>query len=206
MRFAFSFVLLSGLAATADDDTPVVIPKDPDPRFGVASRVKAYPQPTARRALESVIEACEKEDYAYLAAHLLDPGFVGRRVADRARQYEGKVEADLIKLRDYQYANPDLFPNERVPLDKVQFAALVQAKAAEQGFRQLVRDVQQKLRDDPEALRDMKKVLRDGTFVDDGGSVKAVHPTVKDKTLFLKKIGDRWFIENRQEDEVKKEP
>ena len=207
MRMAFALLLLSSLVAVADDDTPVIIPKDPEPRFGVTAKLKAYPQHTAKRTLESAIEACEKEEFSYLIAHLLDPAFVNQRITDRAKQFEAQVEIDLIKLRDFQYANPDRFPfPDRVPMDRGQFAAVANSKSRELAFKQLARDVGQKLLDDPEAIRDLKKILRDGTFTDEASGTKAVHPTVKDKALFFKKIGDRWFLENRQEDVAKKEP
>ncbi|HEV3439287.1 MAG TPA: hypothetical protein VG122_18110 [Gemmata sp.] len=205
MRIAFAVVLLSGFAVLAQEP-PQFISKDPEPRFGIPAKLKAYPQTTAKKALESAVEACEKSDYAYLIAHLLDPAFVERRITDRSKQFEASVELELARLRDYQYANPDRFPTDRLPLDKPGFLAAIVAKSRERAFKQLVRDVEQKMRDDPQSLRDMKKILRDGTFTDEGAGIKAVHPTVMDGALFFKKIGDRWFLENRQAEEPKKEP
>jgi hypothetical protein len=66
--------------------------------------------------------------------------------------------------------------------------------------------VEQKMRDDPQALKDMKKILRAGTFSDEGAGAKATNPAVKDSAIYFKKIGDRWYLENRQADETKKEP
>jgi hypothetical protein len=207
MRLAFTIILLSGFAALADDEPPFVIPKDPEPRFGVSAKLKVYPQKTAKKALESAVEACEKNDYSYLIAHLLDPAFVELRIADRSKQIEAPAELELARLRDYQYANPDRFsPADRLPLDKQKFLAAVIALSRERAFKQLRSDVELKLRDDPQALKDMKKILRDGTFTDEGGGAKAVHPTVPDRVLYFKKIGDRWFLENRQTEEPKKEP
>jgi hypothetical protein len=207
MRLAFALVLVSGIAALADDEVPVIIPKDPEPRFGVPAKLKVYPQTTAKKVLESAIEACDKGDYSYLLAHLLDPGFVELKLTDRARQMEATVEIELSRLRDYQYANPDRFaPQDRFPLDKKQFAAVIIERSRERAFKQLIRDVDQKLLDDPQALKDMKKILRAGTFAEEGAGIKATNPLVKDSALYFKKIGDRWFIENRQAEEVKKEP
>src|SRR5439155_13013153 len=56
---------------------------EPPPRFGVAPRLKSFPQNTAKAALQSAIEAVEGGQYAYLLAHLMDPQFVDARVADR---------------------------------------------------------------------------------------------------------------------------
>jgi hypothetical protein len=206
MRFTFALVLLSGLVALADDNTPIIV-KEPEPRFGVPAKVKTYPQSTAKKALESAIEACDKGDYAYLLAHLLDPGFVEIRVTDRAKQYEAPLEVEMTRLRDYQYANPDRFKIEdRLPLEKKEFQAALIGRSREKAFKQLVRDVEQKMRDDPQALKDMKKILRAGTFSDEGAGAKATNPAVKDSALYFKKIGDRWFLENRQADETRKEP
>jgi hypothetical protein len=207
MRLAFALVLLSGIGLLADDDTPPIIPKEPEPRFGVQAKIKVYPQTTAKKALASAIEACDKGDYAYLIAHLLDPGFVELRVTDRAKQFEAALEIELTRLRDYQYANPDRFKIEdRLPLEKREFQAVLLERGRDRAFKQLVRDVEQKLRDDPQALMDMKKILRAGTFTDEVAGAKATNPTVKDSAIYFKKIGQRWFLENRQADETKKEP
>lgn len=207
MRLAFALVLLSGLTALADDDTPPIIVKEPEPRFGVLAKLKVYPQSTPKKALGSVIDACDKGDFAYLLAHLLDPGFVELRLNERAKHFEATVEVELARLRDYQYSNLDRFPPEvRIPTDRKLFAAAVIEKSRERAFKQLLRDVDQKLRDDPLALNDMKKILRAGTFSDEGAGVKATNPVVKFSAIYFKKIGDRWFMENRQADDTKKEP
>ena len=64
----------------------------------------------------------------------------------------------------------------------------------------------EKLLNDPQSLKDLKKIMRDGTFADEPGGARASHPDVKDRALYLKKIGDRWFLENRQEDTPAKGP
>jgi hypothetical protein len=206
MRLAFALALLVGLSTLARAQEPAG--PNLDKRFGIPVKLKAYPQDTARKALASAVEAGEKPDVAYLVAHLLDPGFVEQRLADRAKQFEPAVELELTKLRDFQNANPDKFlPSDRLPNDRVQFKALVAERSRERAFKQLVADVGEKLRDDPESLKDMKKILRGGTFTDEpGGGAKAVHPEVKDRALFFKKIGERWFLENRHEDVPKKGP
>jgi hypothetical protein len=207
MRITFACILLSGLAVLADDDTPPIIIKEPEPRFGVQAKIKVYPQTTAKKALESAVEACDKGDYAYLIAHLLDPGFVELRITDRAKQYEAPLEVEMTRLRDFQYANPDRYKIEdRLPLEKKQFLTAIIERSRDKAFKQLVRDVEQKMRDDPQALKDMKKILRAGTFSDEGAGAKATNPVVKDSAIYFKKIGDRWYLENRQADETKKEP
>jgi hypothetical protein len=204
MRLAFSLALLLGLAAFAHTQQP---PAALEPRFGISPKLKVYPQETAKKALASAVEACDKPDIPYLLAHLLDPGFVELRLGDRAKQFEAAVELELANLRDFQNANPDKFrPEDRIPNDRVKFNEMILQRSRERAFKQLVRDVEQKLLDDPQSLKDMKKILRDGTFTDEPGGGKAVHPDVKDRALYFKKIGERWFLENRQEDTPKKGP
>lgn len=206
MRLVVSLVMVLGvvlLAHTQEPGSP-----ESAARYGFPLRLKAYPQDTAKKALASAIAACEKPDVGYLLAHLLDPGFVELRLGDRAKQFEAAVELELVKLRDFQNANPDKFPlEERIPTDRARFADLIVQRSRERAFKQLIRDVEQKLLEDPQSLKDMKKILRDGVFTDEpGGGAKAVHPEVKNRALYFKKIGDRWFLENRQEDVPKKLP
>lgn len=213
MRTAFAFATLLGTAALALSQERPKQPEEVPPRFGLPYRPKAYPQATPKQALESAIAATEKGDVNYLVAHLLDPTFVDARLADRGKLFERTVEAELIKLRDIQRKNPDNYPVDvQVPEQPAKFQARVEADARARAFAQLVRDVQAKLIDDPEVLKDLRKFNRQGTFPEAGATgdtVKVGLPDVKDRAVFLKKIGDRWYIENRQVEEKepgKKEP
>ena len=198
MRLVFALTLLSGTLALAQEPE---VPKDPDPRFGVAPKMKVYPQSTAKRALASAIASVQSGDTPYLVAHLMDPGFVDFRLADRAKQYEAEVEVALSRLRATQIRNPDKYPPaERLPTDRAKFAALIVEQSRERAFKQLVRDVNDKILDDPESFRDMRKLFSDGKFEDIETGAKVTHPAVKDRALYFRKVGDRWFLENRQED------
>jgi hypothetical protein len=198
MRLVFALTLLSGTVALTQEPE---VPKDPDPRFGVPVKLKVYPQTTAKKALGSAVEALARGETAYLVAHLLDPGFVDFRLADRAKQYEAEIEVSLARLRDMQIRNPDKYqPEDRLPTDRVKFAALIVQQSRDRAFKQLVRDVSDKILDDPESFKDMRKLLSDGTFADTETGAKVTHPAVKDRALYFRKIGDRWFLEDRQED------
>jgi hypothetical protein len=211
MRAAFAVVLSLGAAALIHaqppKDPPVaVIPKDAPPRYGVNPRAKAFPQDTPKAALKSALSAVEKADYSYLVAQLLDPKFVDAAVLNRAQGFVAAAEAELAQLRDFQRANPGKIAQEaRVPLDPDGFRALAAARARDRGFKQLLRDIEQKLTDDPQVLRDFRRIAREGSFADADPTASATHPEIKGKTLYFKKIGDRWFLENRQAEE-KKEP
>jgi hypothetical protein len=205
MRLVFALTLLSGTVALAQD--PVA--KEPEPRFGVAPKLKVYPQSTPKQALKSALTAIQSGDTAYLVAHLLDPGFVELRLSDRAKQYEADLELQLSRRRDEQIRNPDRYAAaDRLPTDRAQFVALIVEESRKAAFRQLIQDINQKVLDDPESFRDMRKLLADGKFEDAETGAKVTHPAVKFRALYLRKIGDRYFLENRQDDqaEPKKEP
>ncbi|HEY3788403.1 MAG TPA: hypothetical protein VGL71_06080, partial [Urbifossiella sp.] len=144
----------------------------------------------------------DKGDVNYLVAHLLNPAFVDARLEDRARQVEPSIEANLAALRDFQQQNLDRIALEsRVPADPVKFRERVAAEAKAAAFKQLVRDVRENFAEDPQVLKDLRRFRSQGVFPDDGAggeTAKVVLADVKDRFLFLKKIGDRWFLENRQ--------
>jgi hypothetical protein len=187
-------------------------PKRPDeipPRYGVAFRGKAYPQATPKETLQSALDAVEKGEFNYLAAHLLEPAFVDARVGDRAREAEPAVEANLAALRDFQQSNLDRIAREaRVPIEPAKFRERVAADARSAAFRQLVRDVREKLTDDPEVIKDLRRFRTQGTFSDlaGGDTAKVGLAELKDRSLFFKKAADRWYLENRQTDERAPEP
>lgn len=204
MRTAIAGFVLLAAGALAQSQPP---PKDPDPRFGVNARVKQYPQDSPKAALRSAIRFIEVGDYAYLVAHLLDAKFVDEQVADRAKGLEAAAERELAQLRDFQRANPDKVTAEnRVPLDPKEFRAAAALKARDRAVKQFQKEVEEKLKDDSQALKDMRKLLRDGMFSEADPTASVTHPDVKGRTLFFKKTGDRWFLENKQSEEPKKEP
>jgi hypothetical protein len=156
MRPAFAALVLFGLAAWTSGqppkdppkkdppkEAPKETPKDEDaprakdvgPRYGVNPRVKAYPQSTPKEALRSAVLAIDKADYAYLAAQLLDPKFVDGVIAERGKQFEPGVVAELAQVRDFQRANPGkVAPEDRIPFDARGFAALAVARARDLAF------------------------------------------------------------------------
>ncbi|MBP3955262.1 hypothetical protein J8F10_08210 [Gemmata sp. G18] len=203
MRTALAGVVLLSIGALVHAQPA----KEPDPRYGVTARVRLYPQATPKGTLRTALERVDAGDYSYFVAHLLDPKFVDEVVTDRASALEAATERELAQLRDFQRANPNTVVEEnRVPLDPKEFRAAVTAKARNLGFKQLLKDIEAKLKEDPQAQKDMRKLLRDGAFAEADGTATASHADVKGRTLYFKKIGERWFIENKQAEEPKKEP
>lgn len=185
-------------------DVPVV-------RYGVVYRPKGLPQATPKQALDSVITAAEKGEFAYLTAHLIEPGLIDARVNERTRQFEGPVEDELALLRAKQQPVLDqILPEARVPSDVPRFKALVSVRSRERAFRQVTLDVQAQMTEDPEGLKDLRRTLRWGTFPTGAADATFKQPVpdprnptmmLKDRAVYLKKIDDRWFIENRQMDD-----
>lgn len=201
MRVLSVAVLLAGSVALAQEKAKG--PEEIPVRYGLPYKAKAYPQATPKEALESVLAAADKGEVSYLVAHLLDPAFVDGRVEDRARQYEPAVEAGLVKKRDAQRQDPaGVRDEDRVPDEPDKFRARVAADARAAAFAQLVRDVGEKLADDPEVLKDLRRFNRQGTFPEaPAETAKVGLPEVRDRAVFLKKVGDRWYVENRQSEE-----
>jgi hypothetical protein len=203
----FGAGLLTGPQVTGQQKPPE--PEEVPARYGQQFRPKSYPQGTAKEALASVIAAAEKGDYAYLAAHLLDPAFVDARLeamsGGPANPYRRAAEAELVRLRDLQRKSPDAVPRaRRVPDDSKQFDDRLAADARTAAFVQLARAVQDKFADDPEALKDLRRFARSGAFPDPGApgdAAKVELADLKDRAVFLKRMSGRWYVENKQAEE-----
>ncbi|HUR52523.1 MAG TPA: hypothetical protein VMZ71_00190 [Gemmataceae bacterium] len=205
MRRAFSLtILLAAAMLTHAQEPPSLAPGEIAPRFEVRAKPKTYPQANPKQALASLIAAADAGDHNYIVAHLMDPEFVDARIVLRARQIKEAVDSDLKKLRDVQRQNIGSVPKDaRVPEDPAQFELVAAARARERAFPLLVGDVKEKLADDPQVLKDLRRFYREGTF-DEGG--RGTLPDLKDRAVFFKKVGDRWFMENRQTEAAAKEP
>jgi hypothetical protein len=201
----------AGLVASppAAGQEKAAVPEEIPPRYGQQFRPKSYPQATPKEALASVIAAVDQGDYAYLAAHLLDPAFVDARLDAMtdgpSNPYRKTAEAELIRLREVQRRAADAVPPaRRVPDDAKQFEDRLTADAKGLAFARLTGLMRDKFADDPEALKDLRKFARVGTFPDPaaGGDVAKVElPDVKDRAVFLKRVNGRWYVENKQAEE-----
>ena len=99
----------------------------------------------------------------------------------------------------------------RAPIPRV-FEALVNAEQlaiwwaedarieAELGgrFENLVRVTTESLTDDPESVRDLRRFLADGEWQESGEAASVKHKEVKGRQAFFRKMGSRWFLENRR--------
>ena len=71
-------------------------------------------------------------------------------------------------------------------------------------FEEMVRETTGKLSDNPAALKELQRFLKEGEW--DGGetAASAKLKDVKDRQVFFRKIGRRWYLENRQKPEPSK--
>jgi hypothetical protein len=178
---------------------------EPAPKFGIPPLSGMYPQTSPKAALESAVKAIDRGRYDYIVAHLLDDAFVEGRIAARARDLTPGTEADLRAKRDRQRQDPAGVPaDEKLSMEPRAFAAAVDAEARNRAFKQVVQEVKEKLGEDPEAVKELKRFARDGTVAETGDTATITLRDVKDRKVFLKKAGNRWFVENKQADDTPK--
>lgn len=194
-------LFLSGvapLAVVAQPPPPAAVKVD-DQRYGVRLNLRLYPQDTPKAALQSLLTAIEKKQYAYAVAHLLDPATVDARLSDRAVLFLDLAEKELRQDRLRQ-PNALGLPEQRPITEPQEWKEQVIRRAREHAFRELVQQVQQRLEAEPHILRSLAKILAAGQFTDIANGVKASHPEVLDGAVYFRQIGARWFIDNRRED------
>lgn len=227
MRITFTLAVLAavGSVASAEELKGITI----QPRHGVEASPEFYPQGTPKEALGTAARLLEKQRYAYLLAHVIDPAFVDGEVAARAKGLEAAVEKQLAAVRAEQKRNlPADTPAEKViASDPPTFAQQVRAEAERQAFAELVKAMQENLGEFPEHVNQLLAVARDGAIAENGPAATAEAKTVPGKKVFLKQgpvaalkevkvIVDkqpatrfdpvtvqRWFVEDRQKDAAK---
>lgn len=64
----------------------------------------------------------------------------------------------------------------------------------------IAKEIKSKFQAQPELQKDLIKLLNSGEQTDSGTTVIITHKDVKNQQVYLKKIGDRWYVENRQKD------
>jgi hypothetical protein len=171
-------------------------------RYDIAPLLKLYPQNTAKAALESAVKAAEKGRFDYLAAHLMEPGFVDAESVNRGKALAADVEAELrIRRQREKDIGSDLPRDLRVPHEPEPFAKLVASESQVRGFQRFIADIREKAFHDPGQLKDLRRFARDGTIEETGDTAKVSLRDINDRAVYLKKIGQRWYVENRQIEE-----
>jgi hypothetical protein len=175
-------------------------PAPPAARYGVRPLPDQFGHAAPKAALESAIRLIERGRFDYLVAHVLDPAFADKEVADRALRLEDGVEREFRRLRDVQRQDPALPGDQRLPDDPEAFRKQVQAESTARGFRQLVADVQRTLAENPDHLADLRRFLRSGQLLEAGDTASFGLKDAKDRAVYLKRSPAGWHLENRRQD------
>ena len=164
-------------------------------RYDLPYNPDFYSQKTPKDALTSVILAIERKETQYLAAHLLDPTFIDERLKATQEYYERFAAEQLAKM------------GSEGSLTGAALQARIRQKGTIYNFNNLSTLIQKKLADEPDNFKEMRQFLRSGEITEDGETAKIAMKDVKDRALYFKKIGSRWYLENRKEEiKPKEEP
>jgi len=71
-------------------------------------------------------------------------------------------------------------------------------------FDELVRETTVKLANEPGTVKELGRFLKEGEWEAGETNATVRLKDIKDRQVFLRKIGDRWFLENRQKPEAPK--
>jgi hypothetical protein len=186
------------------------LPKRDPVRYGVVlteTLAELYPQTDPKAALDSAVKILEAKRYELFAAHFLDPEFFDEKVVERARSIEEAVEKELFAVREAQLRNPATVNNaSRLPIEPKPFQDRVREESMKRAFAHSVKDIVNHLADSPETPRLFRKYWRSGELVESGMNAGFTHKDHPGLTVYLRRAGDRWFLENRQTEEERKAP
>jgi hypothetical protein len=167
----------------------------------VPANLDLFPQDSPKASLTSAVKAVEKERTDYLAAHLIDPAFIDRKVEERAGLMQKEVAADFQARREAQARNP--VPGEdRIPADPKGFDEAVRREAARRAFRLVARDIRGTLDENPDHLNDLRRFLREGQFTDAGDTASAaLRGGQGGRSVHFRKTDGRWYVQDRMRPE-----
>lgn len=198
MRVALILTIAATLPAFAQEP---VQPANPAPRFNVLFNTRFFKQATPKETLASVIRAGELGQYDYIASYLMDESAANALILDRAKEYEAAAERDLRAIRTKEHASPFAPRSSNpLPMEPAEFAKRVQVEATWRGYYQLVKEIRERFVNDPSHLRELQRFFRDGEVtVTESTAVISIRKE-KGVALYFKKVGDRWFIEDRKQE------
>jgi hypothetical protein len=115
------------------------------------------------------------------------------------------------QLRDYSQATPQealasfikAIDDKRIPylLAQLTDPDFVDKRVKEVyggRFDELVREVRTKLADNPNTTKELQRFLKEGEWETGETTASVKLKDVKDRQAFLRKVGNRWYLENRQ--------
>lgn len=168
-------------------------------RYGVRPLTDSFPQSSPKEALSSTILAIERGRFEYLAAYLIEPSFIDAKVVERVSQLEPFVDQEFRLLRETQRASRQNIPLESLlPEEPNAFASAVRNEARQRAFRQVVSDIRTYMSQNSDLVRTLRRFLREGTELPAGDVATFSIKELPNQAVFLKKIGERWHVEDRQ--------
>ncbi len=66
------------------------------------------------------------------------------------------------------------------------------------GFKELVAETRMRLAEDPAAVKELRRFAKEGQWEESEGAATVRLKDVKTRAVFLRKLKDRWYLENRQ--------
>ena len=66
-------------------------------------------------------------------------------------------------------------------------------------FDRLLRETNQFFQNDPLIVKDLRVFAKEAKWAEEGETAIGTVETIPARKVFLKKIGERWFLENRQQ-------
>jgi hypothetical protein len=195
MRIAATMTVLLGLSAAYGQQPPEI---NPAPRFNVLYNERFFPQTSPKATLTAVARAADLGQFDYLAAYLMDTPAADAEIAKRATAAASVAERDLRASRAIERRDPFRPAVENaLPLDPKAFAERVVEVSTRRGFDTLVSELRERFQEDPSHLRELQRYLRDGDVAVTDATAKITLKAEKGKAINFKKIGTKWFIEDR---------
>jgi hypothetical protein len=68
-------------------------------------------------------------------------------------------------------------------------------------FDEFVKEASTKIADNPSGVKELEQFLQSGEWEETGNSASVKLKDFKDRQVFFRKVGDRWFMENKQKAE-----
>jgi hypothetical protein len=114
-----------------------------------------------------------------------------------------------IAMQKYDYFMAQLvdpaYVDRRVAVYKKGFDKGKEEGKALRAFQRLVKEIEEHFLEDPALVQDLKRFAKEAEWKQEEGRAVGTVKALAGRQVFLRRIGERWFFENRQRD-VEKEP
>jgi hypothetical protein len=138
-----------------------------------------------------------KEDVRYGFAPNLD------RYPQKTPQKALESVLDVVRDRNIGYLLAHLADPQYVDGRVAKLEALIDAKVSPAGrkllaFERLTKETTENFLEDPAAVNELRRFLKDGEWEVGDKAASAKVKNLPGRAVFLRKIQDRWYLENRQ--------